>query len=132
MYLIFYLQVFLKVYFSILFLILLYIISFQCEKCNYLALIGGGVSDPFTASETFAPPQYSETCPPPPPIFKTFLRLWTCVWFRVFPPEPEVAVNFVEEPGPKNMPAWNSRSGQFFKLYMTIYLIREMCRQKNR
>ena len=42
MYLIFYLQVFLKVYFSILFLILLYIISFQCEKCNYLDLIVGG------------------------------------------------------------------------------------------
>ena len=42
MYLIFYLQVFLKVFFSILFLILLYIISFQCEKCNYLRWLGAG------------------------------------------------------------------------------------------
>ena len=101
MYLLFHLKVFLKVYFSILFLILLYIISFQCEKCNYLALIGGGCSDQFTASENFAPPpspppprppnileppppspsqrkvcpplQYSKPCPP---IFKSFLCLW--------------------------------------------------------
>ena len=33
-----------------------YIISFQCEKCNYLALIGGGGSDQFTASEKLLPP----------------------------------------------------------------------------
>ena len=38
MYLLFYLKILLKVYFSILFLILL-------EKCNYLALIGGGVGE---------------------------------------------------------------------------------------
>ena len=44
-------------------------ISFQCEKCNYLALIGSGGSDQFTASEKFGPlsPQYSEPCPPLPP-----------------------------------------------------------------
>ena len=55
----------------------------QCEKCNDLALIRGGGSDQFTASEKFGPlaPQNSETCRPPPPphtpppIFKTFLRL---------------------------------------------------------
>ena len=63
-----------------------YIISFQCEKCNYLALIGGGGSDQFTASEKFGPllPPYPNILnlpppniltPPPPPIFKTFLRL---------------------------------------------------------
>ena len=59
---------------------LLYIISFRCEKFNYLALTGGGGSDQFTTSEKFAPPlgpQYSEPCAPPL-IFKTFLRL--CLW----------------------------------------------------
>ena len=63
MYPLFYLKVFLKEYFSILFLNC-YIISFQCEKCNYLALIGCGGSDQFTASEKFVPPQYSEPWPP--------------------------------------------------------------------
>ena len=53
--------------------------TFQCEECNYLALIGGRGSHPFTASENFAPPflptlpQYSEPPPPPPLIFKTLL-----------------------------------------------------------
>ena len=49
---------------SILFnsiLLCCYIISFQCEKCNYLALIRGGGSDQFTASEKLPPP-------PPPNI----------------------------------------------------------------
>ena len=67
-------------YFSILILILLY--NFAVLEMYYLALIGGGGSDQLTASEKFAPPpprplapQYSELCPPPHPIVKTFLRL---------------------------------------------------------
>ena len=43
-----------------------HIISSQCWKCNYLALIGDGGSNQFTVSEKF-PPQYSEPCPPSPP-----------------------------------------------------------------
>ena len=39
------------------------LISFQCEKCNFLALIGGGGSDQITASKKFAP----FLAPPPPP-----------------------------------------------------------------
>ena len=42
------------------------------EGSNYLALIVGGGSDQFTASEKFV---YPCPPPPPPPIFKTFLRL---------------------------------------------------------
>ena len=30
-------------------------ISFQCEKCNYLALIWSGGPDQFTASKKYAP-----------------------------------------------------------------------------
>ena len=47
--------------------------SFQREICNYLALIGGGDSDVFTASEKFGPlgPPIFWTLPPP--IFKIFL-----------------------------------------------------------
>ena len=54
------------------------------------------------------------------------------LWFRFFLPEPEVAVNFAEEPGPKKMPARNSRPVQFFKLFMIMNLVRETYRQTNR
>ena len=48
-----------------------YIISFQCEKCNYLALIGtggGGGSNQFTTSEKFG----STLSLPPPPLSHTY------------------------------------------------------------
>ena len=40
-----------------------YIISFLCEKCNYMALIGGGGSDQFTASEKFGTPNFLSLTP---------------------------------------------------------------------
>ena len=74
MYLLFYLKVFLKAFFSILFLILLY--QFQCEKCNYLALIGGRGSDLSIASEKFArpPPANIQNLPKPMDIVVTVVR----------------------------------------------------------
>ena len=63
-----------------------YIISFLCEKCNYMALTGGGGSDQLTASEKFAPPPniLNLSFPSPPSerwilwiILLPFSTLWT-------------------------------------------------------
>ena len=58
-----------------------YMISFQCEKCNYLALIWSGGPDQFTASKKYAPLGLYNILnlarPPPSPHIQTFLRIWT-------------------------------------------------------
>ena len=54
------------------------------------------------------------------------------VWFRVFPPEPEAQVAFEEDVGPKDMPERDARPFEYFKLFMTTNLIREICRQTNK
>ena len=45
--------------------------QFNARNCKYLGMTGGGGSDQFTASETFAPPPniLSEPCPSPPPPY---------------------------------------------------------------
>ena len=43
----------------------------------------------------------------------------TCVWFRMYPPEPEVAVVFQEDMSRKDMPARDPRSFEYLNLFVT-------------